>query len=63
MKLPPLPTCNYGRDTFGPSHVSQIRTKRNNRQYPANRESLFESDHADGLPVYSHFSPADQVRR
>src|SRR5260370_27839922 len=31
----------------GPSQVSQIRTKRKNRQYPANRESLFESDDAD----------------
>src|SRR5258708_40338672 len=31
----------------GRSQVSQIRTKRRIRQYPSNRESLFESDHAD----------------
>src|SRR5260370_3396490 len=31
----------------GRSQVSQIRTKREIRQYPSNRESLFESDHAD----------------
>ena len=32
---------------WGRSQVSQIRTKREIRQYPSNRESLFESDYAD----------------
>jgi hypothetical protein len=32
---------------WGRSQVSQIRTKREIRQYPSNRELLFESDYAD----------------
>jgi hypothetical protein len=32
---------------WGRCQVSQIRTKREIRQYPSNRELLFESDYAD----------------